>query len=143
MRSGRQHRYIYTINSGVVGPADGVGFVFDKRIVRSNIQNMRSIFLNSHGQVCKRNRDQISKVASDFPPLTVGCRIQLCIDLDHAQARFDYFAPQAGSHSGDLNPQRTSVSLGFEDLLQLEDGSRLQTGFFCVVVTNYIQISLY
>eukprot|EP00443_Scrippsiella_acuminata_P008010 CAMPEP_0115195068 /NCGR_PEP_ID=MMETSP0270-20121206/14391_1 /TAXON_ID=71861 /ORGANISM="Scrippsiella trochoidea, Strain CCMP3099" /LENGTH=490 /DNA_ID=CAMNT_0002608381 /DNA_START=43 /DNA_END=1512 /DNA_ORIENTATION=- len=88
LRVGGVHRYRYTILGGSVGAADGVGFVFDSRIRRTNIQKMRSIFLNKHGQVCIRNLDRITKLPCSLPKLSEGVSIFLTVDLDKSAACF-------------------------------------------------------
>ena len=49
-----------------VGPAGGVGFVFDTRIRRRNIQKMRSIFLNARGQVRAQRQRNLFKFGTDW-----------------------------------------------------------------------------
>ena len=49
-----------------VGPAGGVGFVFDTRIRRRNIQKMRSIFLNARGQVRAQRQKNLFKFGTDW-----------------------------------------------------------------------------
>lgn len=88
LRMGGLHRYRYTILGGSVGAADGVGFVFDSRLRRTNIQRMKSVFLNKHGQVCIRNLDRITKLPCSLPKLAEGVTVYLTVDLDQAQACF-------------------------------------------------------
>lgn len=132
LRVGGMHQYHYSIVEGSVGAADGVGFVFDSRIRRTNIQRMRSIFLNKHGQVCLRNLDSIIKLPSSLLKLSEGISVFLQVDLDNATASFRMH-DLSGKPCG-------AVDLSFASLLA--DG-QARSGFFCAIVTGSITVSLH
>mmetsp|Transcript_29441 Transcript_29441/g.71566 ORF Transcript_29441/g.71566 Transcript_29441/m.71566 type:complete len:331 (-) Transcript_29441:331-1323(-) len=154
LRVGGVHQYTYTIAEGVVGAADGVGFVFDSRIRRNNIKKMRSIFLNKKGQICKRNRDKITKLPDRFPALTVGAVVRLWVDLDSAVARFEATAPTE-TPLGPGPMQHAAADIYFSDLFIPRDDEDAMdpffrtgtgmgnSGFFCAVVTNQVAISVH
>lgn len=143
LRTGGLHSYTYKILRGSVGPADGVGFVFDTKVRRSNIQKMRSVFINKHGQACIRNMGQITKFPSSLPKLNEGMSVSLQVDLDRACARFQMKDP-----SGNLCG---AADLSYASLLPLNNDhcqyqspsvSNTRSGFFCAIVTGNITVSL-
>lgn len=135
LRMGGTHQYHYSIVEGSVGAADGVGFVFDSRIRRTNIQRMRSIFLNKHGQVCLRNLDNIIKLPCALPKLSEGVSMFLTVDLDHANASFKMH-DVCGKPCG-------AVDLSFASLLTDPAAAAIaRSGFFCAIVTGSITVSL-
>lgn len=130
--TGGSHTYHFSVVGGSIGAADGIGFVFDSKIQRNNIQRMRSIFLNKHGHVCLRNLGQIMKLKSSLPQLEVGARVTLLVDLDHATAQFkmeDKFHNCTGI-----------AKVSFRDIVN--DGAP-STGFFCAVLSDSVTVSLY
>jgi len=147
------HHYHYAIMEGSVGAADGVGFVFDSRIRRTNIQRMRSVFLNKHGQVCVRNLDSITKLPCSLPKLAEGVSVFVTVDLDRATACFKMDDP-CGKHCG-------TADLSFGSLLPdhgqapspqqgLAPGrpapgaaAGARSGFFCAIVTGSITVALH
>lgn len=132
--AGGSHTYCYSIIGGSVGAADGVGFVLDTKIRRNNIQRMRSVFLNKHGQVCLRNLDQITKLPCSLPKLAVGARVTLRVDLDRATAQFK---------TEDASQNCTGIAdLSFRELTS-PIGQAPATGFFCAVLTGNLTVSLY
>mmetsp|Transcript_25530 Transcript_25530/g.59445 ORF Transcript_25530/g.59445 Transcript_25530/m.59445 type:complete len:361 (+) Transcript_25530:111-1193(+) len=137
LRVGGVHTYRYSILEGCVGAADGVGFVFDSRIRRTNIQRMRSIFLNKHGQVCIRNFDSITKLPGSLPKLSAGTVVHMTVDLDAAAARFK-MQDVNGTPCG-------TAELSFASLLPsiLTLGLHHASGFFCAIVTGSITVSLH
>mmetsp|Transcript_38751 Transcript_38751/g.84555 ORF Transcript_38751/g.84555 Transcript_38751/m.84555 type:complete len:305 (-) Transcript_38751:18-932(-) len=138
LRAGGLHRYCYTIMEGSVGAADGVGFVLDTRIRRTNIQRMRSVFLNKHGQVCIRNLDSIMKLPGSLPKLAEGISVYLTVDLDRATASFKMDDP-TGKNCG-------TADLSFASLLvDPVSGAQVAaaSGFFCAIVTGSITVSLH
>jgi hypothetical protein len=148
LRVGGRHQYCYTIVEGSVGAADGVGFVFDSRIRRTNIQRMRSIFLNKHGQVCIRNLDSIIKLPCSLPKLTEGVSVHLMVDLDRAAARFKMDDP-LGKNCGTadisfasllVSPSYPAASVSQQSTAQATMSVR--SGFFCAIVTGNITVSL-
>lgn len=149
LRVGGLHQYCYTIVEGAVGAADGVGFVFDSRIRRTNIQRMRSIFLNKHGQVCIRNLDSIIKLPCSLPKLAEGVSVYLTVDLDRAAARFKMDDP-LGKHCGmaDLSFASLMVNNSSQPTPAGQQPgppqvmSSVRSGFFCAIVTGSITVSL-
>jgi len=135
-RQGGRHEYIYRIVEGTPGAADGVGFVFDTRIRRSNIQRMRSIFLNRHGRLCIRNNADILVHTDSLPKLCEGSVVFLTVDLDIGIADFR-MQDGWGRHLG-------SQTMEFRRSMQ-DRGSRetLTSGFFCAIVTGKIVVSLH
>jgi hypothetical protein len=131
------HEYNYTIYEGEVGPAGGVGFVFDTRIRRRNIQKMRSIFLNARGQVCLRNEEKITKLPTRLPFIAAGSQVRLRVDLTAAHAVFQSFTP--GKDEG----WSGHVDVDFSDTFEDDFGETMQTGFFCAIVTNRVSVSLF
>jgi len=154
LRVGGVHRYHYSILKGSVGAADGVGFVFDSRIRRTNIQRMRSVFLNKHGQVCVRNLDSITKLPCSLPKLSEGVSVFLTVDLDRAAACFKMDDPR-GEHCGTANfsfawlsPDRAGqpslpVANTADPRPSLPAASQVRSGFFCAVVTGGITVALH
>jgi len=135
LRSGGTHRYCYRIMAGELGAADGAGFVFDSKVRRTNIQRMRSVFLNQRGRICLRNNQQVTKLQAQLPPLTVGVTLTLAVDLDAPMARFSIIDAN-GEHSG-------SADVSLEGLFDQSLGSgQLRSGFFCAVVTGDITVGL-
>jgi len=136
LRCGGVHQYTYQIMDGELGAADGAGFVFDSKVRRNNIQRMRSVFLNQRGRICLRNNQQVTKLQVQLPPLTVGVRLMLLIDLDSLMARFNV------SNSQGIIGGSADVSL--EGLFDLGSNSvQLRSGFFCAVVTGNITIGIH
>lgn len=151
LRVGGIHQYCYSIVEGSVGAADGVGFVFDSRIRRTNIQRMRSVFLNKHGQVCIRNLDSIIKLPCSLPKLTEGVSVQLTVDLNHAAARFKMNDP-TGKHCGTadlsfaslLTTAGAAAQAGDRQLSALTQANlAARSGFFCAIVTGSITVALH
>jgi len=142
LRVGGVHRYRYSILGGCVGSADGVGFVFDSKVRRTNIQRMRSIFLNQRGQVCMRNLDRIEKLPHFLPKLAVGVTISLTVDLNRLLARFEMEDLQ-GNHCATNKFSFASLIMGGA-LHSVSDMRRsVPSGFFCAIVTDNITVSLY
>lgn len=135
LRCGGVHRYCYDIMDGELGAADGVGFVFDSKVRRNNIQRMRSVFLNQRGRICLRNNGQVTKLQAQLPPLMVGVCLHLLVDLDSLIARFNV------SNAEGVLCGSADVSLhGLSDIGL--GASQLRSGFFCAVVTGSITIGL-
>lgn len=151
LRVGGIHQYHYSIVEGSVGAADGVGFVFDSRIRRTNIQRMRSVFLNKHGQVCIRNLDSIIKLPCSLPKLSEGVSVHLTVDLNHAAARFKMDDP-TGKHCGTADLSFASLLTSPGIAAQASDRQlsaitqanlAARSGFFCAIVTGSITVSLH
>lgn len=146
LRMGGVHRYRYSILEGSVGAADGVGFVFDSRIRRTNIQRMRSVFLNKHGQVCIRNLDNIIKLPCSLPKLSEGISVFLTVDLDRAAASFKMEDP-CGKHCGTADLSFSSLltdpSVPGQQCRPAAVMSPARSGFFCAIVTGSITVSLH
>ncbi|CAK9030152.1 unnamed protein product [Durusdinium trenchii] len=104
LRCGGLHTYQYTIVDGELGPADGAGFVFDSKVRRNNIQQMRTVFLNKRGVICIRDRHNVRKLTAQLPPLEPGLCLSLTVDLDNSQLQF-----VISSHEGRvvIAPQNT------------------------------------
>eukprot|EP00927_Polykrikos_kofoidii_P033989 TRINITY_DN28835_c0_g1_i2.p1 TRINITY_DN28835_c0_g1~~TRINITY_DN28835_c0_g1_i2.p1 ORF type:complete len:412 (-),score=53.81 TRINITY_DN28835_c0_g1_i2:188-1423(-) len=134
LRVGGLHRYTYTILEGSVGAADGIGFVFDSRIRRTNIQRMRSVFLNKHGQVCIRNMNSITKFPCSLPKITEGVCVHLTVDLVRSAATFT-MDDQWGKNCG-------SADISFATLVPEIPSAGRRSGFFCAIVTGSITVSL-
>lgn len=135
LRSGGVHRYCYEILDGELGAADGVGFVFDSKVRRNNIQRMRSVFLNQRGRICLRNNQQVTKLEVQLPPLTVGVCLHLLVDLDSLVARFN-----VGNGQGVIGG---SADVSLEGLFDTGlTAGQLRSGFFCAVVTGSITVGL-
>lgn len=133
------HRYRYTILEGHVGAADGIGFVFDSRVRRKNIQRMKSVFLNKRGQVCLRNLESITKLPCSLPRLSPGSAVNLSIDLDMTMARFE-MEDSCGKHCGAVDLSFASL---FPDRPAVPSADPSRSGFFCAIVTSVITVSLH
>jgi len=145
LRVGGVHQYRYAILEGSVGAADGVGFVFDSRIRRTNIQRMRSVFLNKHGQVCMRNLENIVKLPCSLPKLSEGVSVYITVDLDRAAARFKMDDP-GGKHCGTADLSFASLLSDTMTSSQQSSSTTLcsvRSGFFCAIVTGSITVSLH
>jgi len=134
LRHGGKHSYNYKILEGVVGPADSAGFVFDSRVRRNNIQKMCSVFLNSHGRVCFRDRGTIKKMGVQLPPLLAGMSLALDVDLDNLMFRFVVYA--GGVSVG-------SAVLSLDGIPQKDSPAYLRSGFFSAVLTKDIAVGLW
>mmetsp|Transcript_52260 Transcript_52260/g.167549 ORF Transcript_52260/g.167549 Transcript_52260/m.167549 type:complete len:390 (+) Transcript_52260:98-1267(+) len=135
LRCGGLHNYNYRILDGELGSADGAGFVFDSKVRRKNIQQMRSVFLNQRGCICVRDHEHVKKVGAQLPPLMAGMSLNLRIDLDSFQLQFAVFGLD-GLLSG-----HAEVSIGgcFGGSCA---GEPFHSGFFCAVVTKEISVAL-
>lgn len=136
IRCGGVHHYNYQILGGELRVADGAGFVFDSKVRRNNIQQMRSVFVNQRGHICMRNNKSVVKLQERVPPLHVGAFLTLNVDLDNLTVTFS-ICDEWGTVIGSVN-----VSLHV-----MLDGSfapnKLRSGFFCAVVTGDISVSLF
>ncbi|CAE7251591.1 unnamed protein product [Symbiodinium natans] len=128
------HRYQYTILSGELGAADGAGFVFDSKVRRNNIQQMRTVFLNQRGVICIRDRQNVRKLKAQLPPLEVGLCLTLTVDLDALQLHF-----VVSSDQGVVGIADVCLDGLFDPTVQ----ANFQSGFFCAVVTKEISVSLW
>lgn len=135
LRRGGTHRYNYQILEGELGAADGAGFVFDKQVRRCNIQKMRSVFLNQRGCICLRDNGQVCKLQAQLPPLAVGMRLTLHIDLDTLAVQF-----AVSSMDGALYGIADVSLMGL--LNRSPTGEVPSSGFFCAVVTKDITVAL-
>lgn len=134
LRCGGLHTYQYTIVDGELGPADGAGFVFDSKVRRNNIQQMRTVFLNKRGVICIRDRHNVRKLTAQLPPLEPGLCLSLTVDLDNSQLQF-----VISSHEGVLG----FAEVQLDCLFDLSMKASFQSGFFCAVVTKEITVSLW
>lgn len=128
-------RYRYAIQRGEVGPADGVGFVFDNKIRRTNIQQMRSIFLNRHGQLCIRDRGGITKLKCSLPKLSHAISVTLTVDLESDAVCFEVDSVN-GKDSYSARILHCSSYFTTQPCLP-------RSGFFCAIVTGNITVSLH
>lgn len=134
LRDGGYHEYVYTIMDGDVGAADGVGFVFDNKIRRNNIQKMRSVFLNRHGQICVRDQAQIWKLEDSLPGLARGTAVKFNIDLDSSEAQVVVVPRGEQAHATTVN---------FGDVFESYGEKAPRSGFFAAVLTRAITVSLF
>eukprot|EP00397_Hematodinium_sp_SG-2012_P032284 GEMP01034365.1.p1 GENE.GEMP01034365.1~~GEMP01034365.1.p1 ORF type:complete len:557 (+),score=131.46 GEMP01034365.1:259-1929(+) len=125
------HRCCFCIMEGNIGSADGVGFVFDTEIRRKNIQEVRSIFLNSHGQICQRNLSKVTKFSQHLPPFVIGCEIEIIINLNSWVVTFE-----TRSHSQKARGEVKISTRGGGEMKLYE------SGFFCAVVTQSVALRL-
>jgi hypothetical protein len=140
LRCGGLHRYNYQILSGEIGAADGAGFVFDSKVRRSNLQRMRSVFLNNRGQICLRDHERVQKLNATLPRMEVGMWLSLMIDLENLYFHFTLY------NSDGVIYGMAEIALGplLGDLQgwQTNWGKNWQSGFFCAIVTKDISVSL-
>lgn len=136
LRCGGVHSYRFCFMDGELGLADGAGFVFDTRVRRRPLGQMRAVFLNQRGIVCLRRGQNVSKLPVQLPRLTLGMLLTLSVNLDQAACRFD-ISDEYGQIQG-------SADVGLQALLE---GSmretQLHSGFFCAVVTGNITVGLF
>lgn len=156
LREGGIHSYTYTILEGDVGAADGVGFVFDNKIRRNNIQKMRSVFLNRHGKVCVRDQTKIWKYEETLPRLACGTVVKLVIDLDASEATFvvvpsmsngkrqsSFHRPCSQRFANELAvPGAGCTQVNFGSVFEKHGVKPPRCGFFAAVVTGAIKVSL-
>mmetsp|Transcript_64774 Transcript_64774/g.186154 ORF Transcript_64774/g.186154 Transcript_64774/m.186154 type:complete len:486 (-) Transcript_64774:111-1568(-) len=139
LRCGGTHAYRFCFVDGELGPADGAGFVFDTKVRRRPLGQMRAVFLNQRGFVCLRRGQHVSKLPVQLPRLALGMYLTLSVNLDRFVARFN-ISDAAGSIKG-------SADVGLEALFEGEAGNvggiQLRSGFFCAVVTGNITVGLY
>eukprot|EP00928_Gymnodinium_smaydae_P098702 TRINITY_DN9239_c0_g3_i1.p1 TRINITY_DN9239_c0_g3~~TRINITY_DN9239_c0_g3_i1.p1 ORF type:complete len:319 (+),score=46.73 TRINITY_DN9239_c0_g3_i1:57-1013(+) len=135
LRCGGAHRYCYHIHYGELGAADGAGFVFDSQVRRTNIQRMRSVFLNQRGFVCVRDREQVTKLGIRLPPLGVGMSLTLEVDLDNQSLTFAVFGCD-GNLSGVAPVELAGL------FPSAPAGKTPTSGFFCAIVTRDICVEL-
>jgi len=135
LRCGGMHQYNYQLLDGELGVADGAGFVFDSKVRRKNIQQMRSVFLNQRGRVCIRDHEHILKLGAQLPPLTLGMWLTLQIDLDCLHMHLAVFSPE-GYLTG-------ATDFSVDGLFKTgHDGEQLNSGFFCAVMTRDVSVAL-
>lgn len=130
LQTGSTHYYTYGILDGELGPADGVGFVFDTKIRRNNIQRMRTVFLNQRGDICIRDQAHVQKLGAQVPALAVGRWVTVHVDLDNLCMCFSVY-----SHEGLLGVAHVNLQGTFQAVQR--------SGFFCAVVTKDICVSLW
>lgn len=130
------HSYRFCFMAGELGPADGAGFVFDTRVRRRPLGQMRAVFMNQRGFVCLRRGQNVSKLPVQLPRLDLGMYLTLSVNLDRFAARFD-ITDASGQVEGSAD---VSLEALFEDLLW---GEQMRSGFFCAVVTGNITVGLY
>lgn len=130
LQTGSTHSYTYGILDGELGPADGVGFVFDTKIRRNNIQRMRTVFLNQRGDICIRDQAHVQKLGAQVPALAVGRWVTVQVDLDSFRMLFSVY-----SHEGLLGVAHVNLWGMFRAVQS--------SGFFCAVVTKDISVSLW
>lgn len=130
-RRGGQHQYNYAILDGNLGAADGAGFVFDSKIRRSNIQRMRSVFLNRRGQLCVRDQQRVTRLGARLPEFWPGVMVVLIVDLDNLWLHFTVYHPD-GSIGGTADVSAAGL---FGDYVP-------DAGFFCAVVTKDVTVAL-
>lgn len=135
LRCAGRHTYRFTLLDGDLGPADGAGFVFDTRVRRRPLHQMRAVFLNQRGTVCLRKGQQVTKLPVQLPRLRQGGCLTLVVDLDRHAAHF-CIASKEGSVEG-------SADVRLEMLLSDYPGGLLRSGFFCAVVTGSGSFSLH
>lgn len=130
LQTGGTHNYTYGILDGKLGPADGVGFVFDTKIRRNNIQRMRTVFLNQRGDICIRDQAHVQKLGAQVPPLAVGRWVTVHVDLETLCLYFAVYSHEGLLGCADVNLQGTFRAVQ-------------RSGFFCAVVTKDICVSLW
>lgn len=143
LRCGGMHSYNYHLLTGEVGAADGAGFVFDCKVRRSNLQRMRSIFLNNRGQICFRNKEHVQKLNAALPRLEVGMSLNLMADLENLYFHFTLYSQDGvvlGMAEVSLGSILGSLWQGTERWSDF--GKYWQSGFFCAIVTKDISVSL-
>jgi hypothetical protein len=138
LRCGGLHEYCYTILEGEVGAADGVGFIFDNKLKRNNIQKTRAIFLNRRGQVCFRDRSHVQKFDVQLPSISVGMSINFVVDLNNAYAYFEL-----SDHDGIIcGSAKVAFGAYLGNPVSVTRTSSPRTGFFCAIVTKDISVHL-
>lgn len=133
LRSHGVNQYVITVVNGLIGKADGVGFVFDSEIRRNNIQKMRSVFLSSRGCICIRNRGTITKLSNSMPNLKIGVPVRMTVDLDNAMIRYQMFDSETQAFVV------TDVNYG----PYFDWWDYTKSGFLCAVLTNSSSLSLF
>merc|ERR1719469_280894 len=128
LRYGGTHSYRFMLIEGDLGLADGAGFVFDTRVRRRPLGQMRAVFLNQRGIVCLRRGKHVSKLPVQLPRMAIGMQLTLSVNLDCLSARFevmDAFGHVLGS-----------ADVWLHSLLETNmRETELRSGFFCAVVT--------
>lgn len=136
LRCGGTHRYTFSFIEGELGPADGAGFVFDNRVRRRPLQQMRAVFMNLRGYVCLRRGGHVSRLPAQLPRLTLGKYLTLSVNLDWFSARFD-ISDEDGHVEGSCDVNLESI---FSDVPGSE---QTRSGFFGAVVTGNVTVGLY
>lgn len=89
VRNGGVHRYMVQLAGGNLSRADGIGFVFSRRLpCTKDIQKIASIYLNQHGEVGLRLFSKLDKAKEHVAPLEIGDWIEMSVDLDNNRADF-------------------------------------------------------
>jgi len=89
VRNGGVHRYMVQLAGGNLSRADGIGFVFSRRLpCTKDIQKIASIYLNQHGEVGLRLFSKLDKAKEHVAPLEIGDWIEMSVDLDNNVADF-------------------------------------------------------
>jgi hypothetical protein len=135
LRCGGDHAYHFSFMDGELGLADGAGFVFDTRLRRRPLQQLRAVFLNQRGYVCLRKGQQVSKLPVQLPKLCVGMQLTLFINLDNLSARF--------TTSDDQGHVKGTADINLDELFDDMPGwHRIRSGFFCALVSGGITVAL-
>lgn len=133
MLAGGAQKYMVKFSGGEMSKADGVGFVFTKRLpCTKNIQRIVSIFINQRGRVCLRVNSEVVKFSACLKPLEVGDLIGLHIDLQERRAHFIVWPVEGGP------PSHADFAFG-RSLNGCKGGAHLRssmTGAFACVVKN-------
>lgn len=121
------HGYTFTILDGHISPSDGVGFVFADRVPCSkNIKRLWSVFANRTGHIVKRMGNQMERHDHpQLPPLALGCRLSIVLDLDQYCAVFEC--------TGRNGTVLARSKLDLADMAERVDGSR---GYLCAAITK-------
>lgn len=89
VQTGGTLRYLAQFSGGPLSTADGVGFVFCRKLpCPKDIQQIVSIFLNRHGAICLRAHSELVRLNTRLRPLSIGDWIEVEIDLNNATATF-------------------------------------------------------
>lgn len=135
-----QASYLVRFTAGEISKADGVGFVFSKKLpCTKNIQKITSVFVNTHGQLCLRVQTELVKYGVGLKPLQIGDVIGMSINLQEKKVCFLIWPREGGP------PATADFSYG-EAMAACSGGTvlnkNMQGHFACIIKNVGVTVEL-
>jgi len=137
VRNGGMHRYMVQLAGGNLSRADGIGFIFSRRLpCTKDIQKIASIYLNQHGEVGLRLFSKLFKAKEHVAPLEIGDWIEMSVDLDNNRADFGVWRWRTEGWPPVLH-LASAAGIDFGSILpELEHTKGRAIGYMACVVKN-------